>query len=117
MIPGWPYSVVAALEAGRTSWTAVLDAVRLGPDDDQTQVTATQVRGVIGRLAAAGHWREGDPHILIVFDAGYDVTRLAWLLKDLPVQLLGRVRSDRVLYFPAPPQRRDGKPGRPPRHG
>jgi hypothetical protein len=24
MIPGWPYSVVAALEPGRTSWTAVL---------------------------------------------------------------------------------------------
>ena len=32
MIPGWPYSVVAALEPGRTSWTAVLDAVRLGPE-------------------------------------------------------------------------------------
>ena len=29
MIPGWPYSVVAALEPGRTSWTAVLDVVRL----------------------------------------------------------------------------------------
>ena len=32
---------------------------------------------------------EGDPAILIVFDAGYDVTRLALLLADLPVQLLG----------------------------
>jgi hypothetical protein len=32
MIPGWPYSVIAALEPGRTFWTAVLDAVRrLGP--------------------------------------------------------------------------------------
>ena len=31
MIPGWPYSGIAALEPGRTSWTAVLDAVRLGP--------------------------------------------------------------------------------------
>ena len=31
MIPGWPYSFVAALEPGRTSWTAMLDAVRLGP--------------------------------------------------------------------------------------
>ena len=28
MIPGWPYSIVAALETGRTSWTAVLDAIR-----------------------------------------------------------------------------------------
>jgi DDE superfamily endonuclease len=45
MIPGWPYSAVAALEPGRTSWTAVLDAVRLGPDHDAAEVTAAQVRG------------------------------------------------------------------------
>ena len=57
MIPGWPYSVVAALEPGRTSWTAVLDAVRLGPEDDETAVTAAQVRDVVTRLIAAGHWR------------------------------------------------------------
>ena len=60
MIPGWPYSVIAALEPGRTSWTAVLDAVRLGPDDDDIAVTAAQVRDVITRLIAAGHWREAD---------------------------------------------------------
>ncbi|GAA2604313.1 hypothetical protein GCM10010399_39060 [Dactylosporangium fulvum] len=29
MIPGWPYSFVVALQTGRTSWTAPLDAVRL----------------------------------------------------------------------------------------
>jgi hypothetical protein len=115
MIPGWPYSVVAALEPGRTSWTAVLDAVRLGPGDDHTEVTATQVRDVVARLAGAGHHREGDPDILVVVDAGYDVTRLAFLLADLPVELLGRLRSDRVLYFPAPPH--PGGRGRPARHG
>ena len=74
MIPGWPYSVIAALESGATSWTAVLDAVRLGPDDDETAVTAAQVRDVVTRLIEAGHWREGDLGILVVFDAGYDVT-------------------------------------------
>src|ERR1035438_1152702 len=116
MIPGWPYSVVAALERGRTSWTAVLDAVRLGPDDDETDVTAAQVRDVVGRLIAAGQHRDGDPDVLVVFDAGYDVTRLAFLLADLPVELLGRLRSDRVLYFPAPP-RAPGAAGRPSRHG
>jgi hypothetical protein len=115
MIPGWPYSVVAALEPGRTSWTAPLDAVRLGPHDDETEVTATQVRGVVEALTAAGHWQEGDPPVLVIFDAGYDVTRLAWLLQDLPVEVLGRLRSDRVLYFPPPP-RRTGR-GRPSRHG
>ena len=115
MIPGWPYSVIAALEPGRTSWTAVLDAVRLGPDDDEAEVTAGQVRDVVARLIAAGHWREGDPAILVIFDAGYDVTRLAYLLADLPVELLGRLRSDRVMLLPAPP--RPPGPGRPRKHG
>ena len=71
MIPGWPYSLVAALEPGRTSWTRLLDAVRLGPDDDLAAVTAAQVRGVIERIIAAGHWHDGDPDILVIFDAGY----------------------------------------------
>lgn len=31
------------------------------------------------------HHRAGDPDILVVMDAGYDVVRLAWLLDDLPV--------------------------------
>ena len=39
-----------------------------------------QVREVITRLISAGHWRQGDPDILVVFDAGCDVTRLACLL-------------------------------------
>jgi hypothetical protein len=116
MIPGWPYSVIAALEPGRTSWTAVLDAVRLGPDDDEAEVTAGQVREVVARLIAAGHWGEGDPAILVIFDAGYDVTRLACLLADLPVDLLGRLRSDRVMKLPAPP-RQPGTNGRPRKHG
>lgn len=116
MIPGWPYSVVAALEPGRTSWTAVLDAVRLGPDSDVTDVTATQVRELVERLREAGQHHDGDPDILIVLDAGYDVCRLAFLLADLPVELLGRVRSDRVLCFPAP-ARGGAAGGRPRRHG
>ena len=100
-IPGWPYSFVVALESGRTSWTGILDAVRLGPEDDATAVTADQLRAVVERLIAAGHWAEGDPDVLVVMDAGYDVTRLAFVLADLPVELLGRIRSDRVLRPPA----------------
>ena len=41
-------------------------------------------------------WLEGDLAILIVFDVGYDVTRLAWLLAEL----LERLRSDRVIGWP-----------------
>lgn len=119
MIPGWPYSMVVALQPGRTSWTAVLDAVRLGPADDETAVTAQQLREVVDRLRASGQWHEGDPDIQIVMDSGYDVTRLAFVLGDLPVQLIGRLRSDRVMLRPAP-ERQAGQSrptGRPTRHG
>lgn len=116
MIPGWPYSVIAALETGATSWTAPLDALRLGPADDVAEVTAGQVRQLVMRLIAAGQWRRSDPDILIVFDAGYDIARMAFLLGDLPVQVLGRLRSDRVFYRAAP-TRRCGTTGRPLKHG
>jgi hypothetical protein len=116
LIPGWPYSLVAALEPGRASWTLPLDAVRLGPAVDATAVTAAQVREVVTRIRQAGGWHQGDPDILVVFDAGYDLTRLAWLLAGLPVEVAGRLRSDRVMYFPAPP-RPPGAAGRRPRHG
>jgi hypothetical protein len=115
-IPGWPYSFVAVLEPGRSSWTQVLDAVRLGPADDATAVTASQLRDVVQRLIECGQHGAGDPDILIVCDAGYDVTRLAFVLRDLPVQLLGRIRSDRIMLLPVPP-RPPGATGRPPRHG
>jgi hypothetical protein len=116
MIPGWPYSLVCALETGRSSWTAPLDAVRLAPGDDAATVTADQLRTVIGNLIDAGHHRPDDPDIWIVTDAGYDAPRLAFLLADLPVAVLGRMRSDRVLRRAAPP-RLPGTTGRPPRHG
>ncbi|GGY69629.1 hypothetical protein GCM10010326_74870 [Streptomyces xanthochromogenes] len=107
---------MAALEQGRTSWTAVLDVVRLCPWDDAIAVTAAQVRDVFQRLYVAGQWKIGDLPVLVVVDAGYDVTRLAFLLADLPVELLGRMRSDRVLYFPPLPQPA-GKCGRKPKRG
>ncbi|MFI0898207.1 NF041680 family putative transposase [Streptomyces sp. NPDC020983] len=115
-IPGWPYSFVVALENGRASWTGILDAVRLGPEDDATAVTADQLRSVVERLVAAGHWAEGEPDVLMVMDGGYDVTRLAFVLADLPMELFGRIRSDRVLRLPKPP-RLHGTNGRPPKRG
>src|SRR5262249_11211898 len=57
-----------------------------------------------------------DPPVLVIFDAGYDPMRLAYQLADLPVEIVGRLRSDRVLRFPVP-ARPPGTNGRPPRHG
>ena len=47
--------------------------------------------------------------MLIVMDSGYDVTRLAFLLADLPVVPIGRLRSDRVLARPVAPRRPDAR--------
>ncbi|MFJ8856424.1 transposase [Streptomyces sp. NPDC102437] len=115
-IPGWPYQMAAALGGGRSSWTGPLDVVRLGPGDDPTEVTATQIRELHARLERAGQWQPGDPPVLFVMDSGYDLVRLTWLLREEPVRLLGRIRADRVMYAPAG-KRRGTNPGRPPRHG
>lgn len=115
-VPGWPYSVICVLETGRSSWTASLEALRLAPCDDAATVTARQMCELVERLITAGRWTAADPEILIVVDAGYHVPRLAFLLKGLPVQVLGRLRSDRVLRRVVP-TRGPGLRGRPPRHG
>ena len=101
-VPGWPYSFVAVLESGRTSWCQVLDALRLGPADDVAEVTAAQVRRVVEDLIDMGRWQAGDRDILVVFDAGYDAPRMAHLLEGLPVEVLGRMRTDRVMRKPVP---------------
>lgn len=121
VVPGWPYSFFAVLTPDRTSWTRVLDVVRLGPAGDAAAVTADQLRTVVERLIAAGQWQRGDRDVLVVMDAGYDVMRLAWVMRDLPVELVGRLRSDRVLRRPAPSLKEYSQSypqgGRPPKHG
>ena len=84
---------------------------------DATAVTASQLRDVVDRLIACGQQQAGDPNILIVCDAGYDVTRLARVLRDLPVEVAGRIRADRVLRLPAPPYEYNPNGGRPLKHG
>jgi hypothetical protein len=116
MVPGWPYSLVAALGPGPSSWQVVLDAVRLGPGDDAAEVTAAQLREVVERLVKAGRHRPGDPPVIIAADAGYDPVRLSHLLRDLPVTVVGRIRTGRVFYAPPPP-REPGRPGAPRLHG
>jgi DDE superfamily endonuclease len=115
-VPGWPYSFVAALGPGPSSWVVPLDAARIGPGDDLAELTAAQLRAVITRLAGAGHWKPGDPPVIVVADAGYNASRLAWLLRDLPVVLAVRVRADRS-WRRAPAPKPPGTPGRPRRHG
>nr|WP_305793844.1 transposase [Streptomyces hyaluromycini] len=87
---------------GRTSWTALLDAIQLEPGVDLAAVTAGQVHDVIERLVAAGQWRRGDPEVLVLLDAAHNAPPIAHLLVDMPVEVLGRLRSDRVMRKPVP---------------
>src|SRR5262249_33215058 len=98
-IPGWPDSFAgglgrggaAGLEWGASSWTTLLDAARIGPDDDATLVTTRQVGRVVERLDATGVL-VGRPAPVFVFDSGYDLTRTSYLTSQdgLEVQILGR---------------------------
>ncbi|GAA2279156.1 MULTISPECIES: transposase [Kitasatospora] len=111
MVPGWPYSFVAALESGSTSWTALLDAKRLEPGTDTAAVTSRQLREALRFIINAGHWTAGDPPVLVVADAGHDGPRLTHLLRDLPAQIVVRTRSDRVFFHPVPDSYREGPKG------
>ncbi|MFD5572780.1 transposase [Streptomyces cadmiisoli] len=84
-----------------TSSTTVLDAVRLEHGADITVVTTVQIREVVERLVTAGQRRPGNPKVQVVLDDGYDAARVAHLLDELPVELVSRLRSDRVKRRPA----------------
>jgi hypothetical protein len=107
LIPGWPYSFVAALEPGATSWCALLDVGRLSRDDDATAVTATQIRDVIARLIDAGQYQPGDPDMVIVFDAGYDVCRRSKNTATIP---RSRTCGPRCKPWPIPATSTDHPP-------
>ncbi|OJF13038.1 hypothetical protein BG844_17430 [Couchioplanes caeruleus subsp. caeruleus] len=52
-----------------------------------------------------------------MLDAGYEAPRIARLLRDLPVEIMGRLRSDRVLRRATPLRVYQAQGGRPAKHG
>ena len=111
IVAGWNYQWISQLCFASDSWTAPLDAVRISPLADATDSTIDQVKRLAGLL---GEHKEPAP--MFVFDAGYDPIALSVGLGDLRLQVLVRIKSDRVFYAdPAP--RRTGARGRPQRHG
>lgn len=112
IVAGWSYQWITQLCWDHDSWTAPLDAVRLRPHDDGTEVTAAQVADLAGRLRQAGTTTTPT----FVFDAGYDPIGLTHDLANVPVNLVVRIREDRVFYAD-PPEHQLGQTGRPRRHG
>lgn len=147
-VPGWAWQHVTQLNGDHDSWVAPMDAVRVGTGGTaQTLAAVGQIRGLAERLRAAGqagrklfvHDAGYDLAVLVYELHGEaDVTgeQARWCA-DLPadthhrlcrvhtvtgnddVELLVRIRNDRLLYRDPPPRPADngGRPGRPRRHG
>ncbi|MEV6657255.1 hypothetical protein [Nocardia fluminea] len=103
------------MEAGRDLGDIRPAGLQVGRGDDAADVTAAQLRTVVGNLIAAGRWRSDDPDIWTVGDAG--------TTGPVGVPAVGSAgagaRQDTlgpVLRRPAPPWL-PGTTGRPPRHG
>jgi DDE superfamily endonuclease len=113
-VAGWAFQWLAQLSFTADSWTAPQDQVQAGAGDDATRQAARQIVAHSARLRADGETRIP----LYVHDAGYDEAPLTWDLRDHlhEVQVLVRLRNDRVLYRDPPP-RIPGRPGRPRKHG
>jgi len=116
IVAGWCYQLIVGLELARNSWTAPVDVRRLAPDDNINLVAAGQIRGLLDRLPAAATVQGHQQMPLVVLDGGFDPVQLQVELAGAPVQVLVRIRSDRNFYAAGHP-RRDGRPGRPARHG
>ena len=112
VIKGWAWQWLSQLSFDADSWTAPQDAVQVGRDD-AAAVTTGQILAHAARLRRAGETRVP----LYVMDAGYDEAPVTWELREYldQVQILVRVRNDRVMYRDPEPEPR--RPGRPRRHG
>jgi len=125
-LPGWSYSILVGIGWGSSSWVDPIQARRLLPADDHTEVTIAQIRNLLTDLAtttaqhATQQDHNGPPPLviapLVILDAGNDATALAHELAGEPIQLLTRLNSKRV-YYTDPGHRPPGKRGAPRRHG
>ena len=118
-VPGWSYSRVTGVEWGSASWVHPVDAVRLGPGDDQVEVAARQVRGLVARLEAAGRCgRAGQDVPMAILDSGYAPAAVSHALAGTGVQVLVRLRDEgRRALWSAAPCRQAGDRGRTRMHG
>ena len=115
-LPGWPCSLLVGIGWGSSSWAGPIQARRLRPGEEHTDVTTGQIIGLLKDLTATGKQQPGDPPPLVLLDAGNYATDLTHALAGHDVQLLVRLRSTRVFYRD-PASRRPRQMGAPLRHG
>ncbi|MBB4942772.1 hypothetical protein FHR32_007172 [Streptosporangium album] len=115
-LPGWPYSLLVGVQWGDSSWVDPIEARRLRPSQEHTDVTIEQITGLLADLESTGRLTGGDPPPLIMLDAGNYATDISHALTGRHVQVLVRLRATRVFYADPEP-RRPGEMGAGKRHG
>ncbi len=103
VVAAWEYEWLVDVPAPGTGWMRPLDVARRGPSDGTpTAVAIRLLRGALARRPAAA------PRPMAALDSGYDPVQLA--RAELPLELLVRLRSNRVFYRAPGPYQGRGAP-------
>jgi hypothetical protein len=103
VVGGWEYEWLVDVPAPGTGWVRPLDVARRGPrDGTPTTVAIGLLRGALAARPAAA------PRPVAAMDSGYDPVQVA--RADLPLDVLVRLRSNRVFYRPPGPYQGCGAP-------
>jgi hypothetical protein len=112
IVAGWSYSWITQLDWANNSWTAPMDARRIPPKADATDLTVSQVRDLVTRLGQSATTP------VFCFDAGYDAIALTHELADVRANIVvADPRRPGLLHRPHPHHRRcywAAPPPRPP---
>ena len=103
---GWSFSTVVALPETPSSWTYILDNLRVPSSETASAVAAAQLTGLAPLLCV---------RMLVTADRHYGSATFVRATMDVECDKLLRIPSNRVLYYPAPA--RTGRPGAPRKDG
>ena len=106
MTVGWQFSTVVVLPAEPSSWTYVLESQRIESSQTATQVAAQQLLSLLALLPE---------RVIVTADRWYGSAQFLLLMAHAACEQLLRLKSNRVLYRPAPV--RTGKRGAPRKDG
>ena len=103
VVGGWEYEWLVDVPAPGTGWILPLDTERRGPNDGTpTAVAISMLREALGRRPADA------PRPVCALDSGYDPVQL--VRAELPLDVLVRLRSNRVFYGAPGPYQGRGAP-------
>lgn len=104
--PGWQFATLTLLPEVPSSWTYILDNVRVPSQQTQGQVAAEQIKAIVPLLPARP---------LVLGDGYYGSVTFLELVANSACDFLLRFAKNRVLYRGAPPP--TGKRGAPRKDG